>query len=221
MKHIGFPLLAGLALGLCACGGDRAPEEAAMARAASSKAESAPSASVAQENVPAPQVEAATQPAPKHLPKLEPMTPARESQSGKPGAPLEIKYALASSPEVGQPLVIDFAIVPRAASPAVNVMVATSGSLSLRQSSAPPVERDVKAGSEYWYQAVVVPQETGVFSVNIIATTGEGDRALARTLAIPVVVGVASFDDAKAQKPNLPVDATGQPIEVMPGQESR
>jgi hypothetical protein len=29
------------------------------------------------------------------------------------------------------------------------------------------------------------------------------------------------MDNAKARKLNNPVDATGQPIEVMPGQESR
>jgi hypothetical protein len=100
-------------------------------------------------------------------------------------------------------------------------MVATSGSLTLGRSSAPAILRNVEAGAEYWHELVVTPQENGTFNVNFIATVGEGAQTLARTFSIPVVVGAASMDSAKARKLNTPVDATGQAIEPMPGQESR
>jgi phosphoenolpyruvate-protein kinase (PTS system EI component) len=67
----------------------------------------------------------------------------------------------------------------------------------------------------------VTPQENGVFSVNLIATVGEGDQMLARTFSIPVVVGSEAMQSEKARKLNVEVDSTGQAIEVMPGQESR
>lgn len=219
MKRFGFPIVAGMVLSLAACG-DRAPEETAAPAAATPESSATPHVVTAPEAAPAPQVEAA-QPRPENVPKLTREDLVAPPTAGKPGAPIEIKYELASSPAVGQPLVIDFALAPKRASSAVRVMVASSTGLTLRQSTAPAVVRNVEAGSEYWYQVVVTPEDTGVFNVNIIATVGEGEQMLARTLSIPVVVGSASMDDAKARKLNVPVDATGQAIEVMPGQESR
>jgi hypothetical protein len=122
---------------------------------------------------------------------------------------------------VGQPLVIDFSVVPTKSSEAVHLMVATSGGLTLQRNSAPAVLRDLEAGNEYWHELVVTPQEDGIFNVSLIATVGEGNQALARTLSIPVVVGAAAMQSDKARKLNVEVDATGQAIEVMPGQESR
>jgi hypothetical protein len=223
MKRLRISIVAGLALGLTACGGERAPEEAAVPPPAARTPESSatPDAAPVPESVPARQVEAVV-PAPENLQKVSPKDlVAQASTPGKPGAPIEFKYELAGAPQVGQPLVIDFGLVPQAASPAVHLMVATSGGLTLGQSNAPAVLRNVKPGSEYWHQLVVTPQENGIFSVNLIATVGEGEQMLARTLSIPVIVGSASMDSAKARKLNTEIDATGQAIEVMPGQESR
>jgi hypothetical protein len=158
---------------------------------------------------------------PEDVPVVEPSKPGRDVDPGKPGAAVEIKYEVGASPQVGQPLVIDFGLAPQAASSAMRIMVATSSGLALRQSTAPPVERNVEAGAEYWHQVVVVPEQAGAFSVNIVATLGEGEKALARTFSIPVTVGSASELRDKSSKPTPPVDATGQPIEIMPGEESR
>jgi hypothetical protein len=149
------------------------------------------------------------------------VAPPETEKAGKPGAPIEFKYQLAGAPEVGQPLLIDYAVVPLKANAAVRLMIATSGSLTLGRSTAPPMLRNVEAGAEYWHELVVTPQENGIFSVNLIATVGEGPQTLARTFSIPVVVGSAAMESPKARSLNPPVDATGQPIEVMPGQESR
>jgi hypothetical protein len=210
-------------LALAACGRDRAPDESTISAPPAATADSpAPTdAAPASEAVTAPQVEAVV-PAPQNLPRVSAKDLAAQTATpGKPGAPIEFKYELAGAPQVGQPLVIDFGLVPQAASPAVHLMVATSGGLTLGQSNAPAVLRNVKPGSEYWHQLMVTPQENGIFSVNLIATVGEGEQMLARTFSIPVIVGSASMDSAKARKLNTEIDATGQAIEVMPGQESR
>ena len=223
MKCPRIPVLAGLALSLVACGRDRAPEDSAVSAPPPATAESpaTPDTPPASESAPAPQVEAAV-PAPENVPKVSPKDLVAQAGSpGKPGAPIEFKYELAETPQVGQPLVIDFGLVPQAASPTVHLMVATSGALTLGQSNAPAVLRNVKPGSEYWHRLVVTPQENGVFSVNLIATVGEGEQTLARTFSIPVVVGPAAMQSEKARKLNVEVDSTGQAIEVMPGQESR
>lgn len=223
MKRLRISIVAGLALGLSACGRDPAPEEAAVSAPSTTTPESPPTPDTppASENALAPQAEAVV-PAPEHLPKVSPKDlVAQAGTPGKPGAPIEFKYELAETPQVGQPLVIDFGLVPQAASPTVHLMVATSGALTLGQSNAPAVLRNVKPGSEYWHRLVVTPQENGVFSVNLIATVGEGEQTLARTFSIPVVVGPAAMQSEKARKLNVEVDSTGQAIEVMPGQESR
>lgn len=223
MKRLLIYVVVGQALSLAACGRDRAPEESTVSAPPAATAESpaTPDRPPASESAPAPQVEAVV-PAPENLPKVSPKDlVAQAGTPGKPGAPIEFKYELAGAPQVGQPLVIDFGLVPQAASPAVHLMVATSGGLALGQSNAPAVLRNVQPGSEYWHQLVVTPQENGTFSVNLIATVGEGEQMLARTFSIPVVVGPAAMQSEKARKLNLEVDSTGQAIEVMPGQESR
>ena len=195
MKPLPIYVVVGLALSLAACGRDRAPEESAVSAPPAATAESpaTPDRPPASESAPAPQVEAVV-PAPENLPKVSPKDlVAQAGTPGKPGAPVEFKYELADAPQVGQPLVIDFGLVPQAASPAVHLMVATSGGLTLGQSNAPAVLRNVQPGSEYWHQLVVTPQENGIFSVNLIATVGEGERMLARTFSIPVVVGPAAM----------------------------
>jgi hypothetical protein len=224
MQRFRFSMMAGMVLGLAACGGDRAPEETA----APAPPAAAPGPVTAPETAPAeaapPPPQEAQLPSPDRVPRVSPQdlaAPPETEKAGKPGAPIEFKYQLAGAPQVGQPLLIDFALVPLKANAAVRLMVATSGSLTLGRSTAPAMLRNVEAGAEYWHELVVTPQENGTFSVNLIATVGEGSQALARTFAIPVVVGSASMDNAKARELNNPVDATGQPIEVMPGQESR
>lgn len=218
MKRFGWiPLVV---LAFAACGRDSAPREAmdvpavAPESAAVPEGEGAPAMAAEERDVVAERK-------PENLPVVEPAKPGRESTPGKPGAAVELRYEVGASPEVGQPLVIDFGLAPQAASPVMRVMVATSAGLNLRQTTAPPVQRNVEAGAEYWHQVVVVPDEEGAFSVSVIATLGEGEKALARTFSIPVVVGSAAAAGDKARKPAPQVDATGQPIEIMPGQESR
>jgi hypothetical protein len=224
MKRFRISMMASMALGLAACGGDRAPEETATPAppAAAPEQVTAPETAPA-EAAPTPPQEAQL-PSPDRVPSVSPqdlVAPPETEKAGKPGAPIEFKYQLAGAPQVGQPLLIDYAVVPMKAIPAVRLMIATSGSLTLGRSTAPPMLRNVEAGAEYWHELVVTPQENGIFSVNLIATVGEGPQTLARTFSIPVVVGSAAMESPKARSLNPPVDATGQPIEVMPGQESR
>lgn len=216
-----FGLISIVVLGLSACGGDPAPEEATPPAATTPQAAAAPEAASAPVEAPIAEPEMAPQPNAEDLAKLVPMDRVAKGKPGKPGAAIELKHQLAASPVVGQPLIIDFALVPQAASPVMRVMVVTSAGLNLRQTSAARVVRNVEAGSEHWDQIVVVPEDNGSFNVNIIATLGEGSQSLARTFSIPVVVGSSSMVSDKTRQPNTEVDATGQTIQPMPGQESR
>ena len=73
MKRLRISIVAGLALGLSACGRDPAPEEAAVSAPSTTTPESPPTPDTppASENALAPQAEAVV-PAPEHLPKVSP-----------------------------------------------------------------------------------------------------------------------------------------------------
>ncbi len=221
MKRLGWiAIVAGAVLGLAACGGDPAPEEATRPAAARPGAAAAQETATTPEPAATAEASVTAQPAVEDLPKLVPVDLAREAKAGKPGAPIELKYELTASPEVGQPFVIDFALEPQTASPVMRVMVVASEGLALRQSSARPLQRNVEADSEYWHQIVVEPSDNGAFSVNVIAILGDGPDSMARTFSIPVIVGSPS-PSSQARKPAPQVDATGQAIQPVPGQESR
>ena len=220
MKLPGWiPCVALTLLSLAACGGDPAPEEAGRTAADTAEGVAPPETATGVEPTtgtdPAPELRA------EDLPKVVPMKQATAATAAEPDAPIEFRYQLTASPEVGQPLLIDFALVPQKASPALRVMVATSGGLGLQRGSSAPVMRNVQAGAEYWDQIVVVPEADGAFNVNVIATLGEGPSSLARTFSIPVMVGAPPAASEKTRKNDASVDATGPRIEPVPGQESR
>jgi hypothetical protein len=218
-----IPVFTVTVLGLAACGRDRVPQEANPPPAVASEAAKTPATAKTQdaatttENV---EREVASPAEQDDTPRLEPVGFGEDSQPDKPDAGIEFKYQPAAPTAAGQPVGLDFALVPQSASPFMRVMVAMSAGLSLRQSSVPPVERNVQGGTEYWYQLIVVPHGTGTFNVSVVATLGEGMETLTRTFSIPVVIGSATVDE-KGRKTIPPVDTVDHAIERRTGQESR
>lgn len=168
-------VLATLAFTLAACGGGQEPGDAAARPATSSAG---------------------------------PRDPALEAtrgmvsgvSAGKPeGAAVDLKFDIKSRPELGQPLTIDIALLPKVASDIMRATFISTEGLSIRASEVPAEYRQVQPGSVHRHQLTLVPRDEGVYYVSAIVMVQTPAGELARTFSIPVVVGAPPETEAAAQ----------------------
>jgi hypothetical protein len=148
-------------------------------------------------------------PAPTAATKPAPANDAEEATRGMvsgvaPGraadAVVDLKFDLKSRPEVGKPLAIDIALLPKVASEVMNVTYLASEGLTVQTSTTPSKYEHVQSGSVYRHQATVVPKEEGVFSLSAIVMVQTAAGDVTRAFSIPVVVG-APPDEERSAKP--------------------
>ncbi len=108
---------------------------------------------------------------------------------GRQGELLDLKFELKSRPQVGEPLMIDVALIPRVASPTLRATYIATDGLAVRDSDVPAEYQNVQADSVYRQQLTVVPKENGVYYVNAVVTIQTDAGDLSRTFSIPVLVG--------------------------------
>ncbi len=128
--------------------------------------------------------------------------------TGKPGAPISMKFELLHRPKVGEPLEVAVEVTPEAAGiTALQVVFQGGDGLQLRSGgelSATPTTT-MPAGTPIQHTVVVTPVREGIFYLSAVAVA-EGAGSQARTFAIPVVVGDSAVLESGQQI--LPPPAT-------------
>src|SRR6185295_11313821 len=118
----------------------------------------------------------------------------------KPGAPVDLKFKIGERPEVGKPVPIEIAFVPRVSTDQMRATFIATDGLQVRPSQVPATFEKVQPSSVYRYSLTVVPREEGVYYVSAIVLMDLPSGTEARTFNIPVLVGVPSEATEGAQK---------------------
>lgn len=143
---------------------------------------------------------------------------ARAVGNGKPGAAVDIRYDILSRPEAGKPVEVEVALIPRAGVEAMDATFSGMDGITLAGNLTASFT-DVKPGELYKHRFSLLPQQEGVFYIAVSVSTQMGGSTLGRTFSIPFLVGERQVQE-KTSVAAPPVDATGQPIESMPAEES-
>jgi hypothetical protein len=141
---------------------------------------------------------------------------ARAVGDDKPGAAVSIKYDFSTRPQVGVPLEVKVVFLPTLGVDALDVTFTGMDGISLTQGANASFS-GVTSGQMYQHSFSVLPERNGVFYVTVSANTRFGGSSMARTFAIPFVVG----DQPAARKTAPQKDANGQPIQPMKAEEPR
>ena len=182
-----FLLITSLAVATAAC--DSEPEAPADAPAAAA----AP--------LPAP----ATEAPPDATAKM-----ARAVGDGKPGAAVDNRYDISAKPEVGKPMEVQIAFVPRSGVEALAAVISGMDGITVAGNLKPHFD-NVQAGNSYQHNFTLLPDRNGVYYVTVAVTTTLSGASIGRTFSIPFVVGNAPVQEKAAP----PKDAEGQAVEAM------
>lgn len=185
-----------VALLLAACGGGK-DESAASAPAKPTSKTEAP-------------VAAAETPAEGGDPKF-----ATAVAAGKTAAGVDLKYDLAAKPDPGQDFTVELALLPRQLADRLEVEVNGIPGLVVVDGAAAKFEK-VVPGETYSATVTVRAERPGVYYLGVSAKMISQVQTEARSFSVPVVIG----SPAAAEKTTPTVDASGQPVEPMPAEES-
>ncbi len=136
-------------------------------------------------------------------------------ESGKSSAPVDLKYDVLAKPSVGQPFEVELAFVPRLPADKLEVEVTGIEGLTIVGDGRFAFE-SVEAGEVYTAKVLAQADGSGLYYFGVSAQMITPVQTEARAFSIPVVVG----EMAASEKAAPEVDATGQPVESMPAQES-
>lgn len=137
---------------------------------------------------------------------------AAVSATGKPGASVDLKFDIATKPELNQPLQVSVAVVPRAADIAqLRVVFQSNESVEVQSGSEMPVQERPADGVPVPHSVTVVPRREGVLYVGAVALVESGAGSVARSFAIPIIVGdPVQAEQALAAKPAQGALAKGE-----------
>lgn len=147
--------------------------------------------------------------------------------SGKPGAAVDLKFDIGKRPRVGETLEVAIAVTVRA--PDIDklqvVFQSTEGIEVVEGAQLGPVDKPAD-GRLLAHKVRVLPKQDGVYYLSAVAlvdTTSAGGGSVARTFAIPIIVGDGVSLDAPTSK--AAADATaegvgGEALVPLPAEES-
>ena len=135
--------------------------------------------------------------------------------TGKVGAPVDLKYDVLAKPDVGHPFEVELVFLPRLAADAMEIEVTGIPGLTVVSGGATRFE-GVLAGERYVAKALVQADAPGIYYANVIAKTITQVQTEARTFSVPVVVGAVPA----AQKVQPTKDVSGEAIQSLPAVES-
>lgn len=141
---------------------------------------------------------------------------------GKPVAPVEVKFGLASPPQPGVPFKVRVVLLPGATVPSMQVTVTGSEGLVLLDPMAPVLLEKVSAGTVHDLTVTAQAPVAGGFVLNVAVTLADPLGEQTRVLAFPLLVGGSAVP---APLPPLPsrakpgagvADAAGTAEVVVP-----
>lgn len=109
--------------------------------------------------------------------------------AGKDEATVDLKFELKARPQIGQPLTIEVVLLPKLAAETMRVTYISTDALAVQPVTLPGEYHGVQAGSVYHHEVSVIPRDNGVYYVSAVVLLDSETGSLARTFAIPVVVG--------------------------------
>lgn len=109
--------------------------------------------------------------------------------AGRPGAPIELKFALRKRPEVGEPLEIHFAVVPVVPLDRVIASFQAGDGLELRAGNQMPRLERPLAGEPVSHVVTIVPKRDGIFHLTAVILAESATSSIARTFTIPIIAG--------------------------------
>jgi hypothetical protein len=147
--------------------------------------------------------------------------------SGKPGAAVDLKFDIGKRPRAGEPLEVTVAVTTRAADiDKLQVMFqSTEGVEVVGGAQLGPVATPAD-GQVFSHTVRVLPKQDGVYYLSAVAlvdSASAGGPSLARTFAIPIIVGDSVSLDAAMSK--AAAEATtegpgGEALVPLPAEES-
>jgi hypothetical protein len=148
---------------------------------------------------------------------------------GKPSAPIELQFDIATRPEAGKPVDVTLSLVPRGADISeLRLQFQSVEGIEMRAGGEMPVQEHPKDGVPLSHTVTIVPQHDGVFALVAMTMVETVDGSIMRTFSIPLVVGAppaaASGASAPAAKPaqgTASTNARGERIVSMPAGEPR
>lgn len=147
--------------------------------------------------------------------------------SGKPGAAVDLKFDIAKRPRVGESLQVSVAVTTRAADiEKLQVIFQSTDGIQVTDGVQLPTQVKPADGQTFSHVVTVVPQKDGVFylsAVALVESGGDGGSSVARTFAIPIIVGDVVAAEAalsKAAADSLQSGPGGEKVVPLPADES-
>jgi len=110
--------------------------------------------------------------------------------AGKGGPPVALKFELRSSPQAGQPLDLDVAVLPDAQSIArINGSFRGSDGLDLVDGGELEAVDKPAPGAVIRHVVRVLPKQDGIYTVTAAVSVDLASDSITRTFTIPIIVG--------------------------------
>ena len=108
----------------------------------------------------------------------------------KAGPPVQLKFEMQQRPVVGQPVDIDFELVPTAPNlDSVSARFQAEDGLELVSGSNIPEVDKPADGTPIHHRATLVAKRDGIFSLTAVVTVDSPNQSLTRHFSIPVIAG--------------------------------
>jgi hypothetical protein len=110
--------------------------------------------------------------------------------AGKGGPPVVLKFELRSSPKAGEPLDLDFAVLPDAQSiERINAKFQGSDGLELVEGGDLEAVNKPAQGSVIRHAVRLLPKQDGIYTITAAVSVDLANDSITRTFTIPVIVG--------------------------------
>lgn len=146
--------------------------------------------------------------------------------SGKPGAAVDLKFDIATRPRVGESLPISIVVTTRAADISkLQVIFQSTDGIQVVDGLELNAPENPRNGDTFSHTVTVLPQKDGVSYLSAVALVegGGGASSVARTFAIPIIVGdVVAAEAALAEGAEAGVapGPGGERVVPLPADES-
>jgi hypothetical protein len=110
--------------------------------------------------------------------------------AGKAGPPIELKFALATRPEVGQVMDLDVAVIPHAPVPeSISASFQIAEGLEIVDGSQLERVGKLVDGIPIRHVVKILPKRDGIFALTVVVSFVQANLDQVRTFSIPVIAG--------------------------------